>query len=235
MVQGMVTTPHPSHCPKIECSTSSGTAGHPSDMVTGATLNRKGRRPTTSPDTDDKTAYHEYNRQFRQPTTPGKTDPHQHLLGAITTQSNQIHMINLSLLQTQVPTLSGSNKEQRLQNHVPPMSRRLSAEANLQYFQSLLRKEAVVFCQSLTVTTETTLNDVLTKFRRKFRNTQLRVAARFKWDQINRSAQSKLSKISSKPSKSLSSKYFKKMRDKKMNLSLRPTPDLNPARVDESQ
>ena len=138
------------------------------------------------------------------------TDLHQHLIDAITTQSIQIHMKNLSLLQTQVPTFNGSKKEQRLENHVLPLSNRLSAEANFQKFHSLLRKEAVVFCQSLTVTTETTPNDVLTKFRKKFRKTQLKVGARFKWDQKNRSAQPKLSPTSSNSSKSSPSERFKK-------------------------
>ena len=46
------------------------------------------------------------------------------------------------------------------------MSKTLTEKAKLQYFQNLLREEAIEIYQSLTITTETTLNDVLTKFRK---------------------------------------------------------------------
>ena len=48
------------------------------------------------------------------------------------------------------------------------MNHRLTEEAKLQYFQSLLRGETIEFYQSLTITTETNLNDVLTEFRKEF-------------------------------------------------------------------
>ena len=60
------------------------------------------------------------------------------------------------------------------------MNHRLSEEPKLQYFQSLLREEAVEFYQSLTNTTETNLNDVLTEFRKKFTKDDLKEVARWK-------------------------------------------------------
>ena len=63
------------------------------------------------------------------------------------------------------------------------MNDTLPEEAKLQYFQSLLGAEAIEFHQSLTITTETNLNDVLTKFRKAFTKDVLKEVAQCKWDQ----------------------------------------------------
>ena len=55
-------------------------------------------------------------------------------------------------------------------------------DAKLQYFQSLLRDEAIEVYQSLTITTETNLIDVLTKFWNEFAKDDLKEVARCKWD-----------------------------------------------------
>ena len=62
------------------------------------------------------------------------------------------------------------------------MNHRLSEEAKLQNFQSHLRLETIEFNQSLTISTETILNDVLTKFREEFTTVDLKEVARHKWD-----------------------------------------------------
>ena len=63
------------------------------------------------------------------------------------------------------------------------MNHRLSEEAKLQYLQSLVTEEAIEFYQSLTITTETNLNDVLTKIREEFTQADLREVARYRCDQ----------------------------------------------------
>ena len=63
------------------------------------------------------------------------------------------------------------------------MKHRLPEEAKIQYLQSLLREEAIEFCQSVTITTETNLNDVPTSFQREYTRDDLKVVARDKWDQ----------------------------------------------------
>ena len=62
------------------------------------------------------------------------------------------------------------------------MSHRLTDEAKLQYFQSLLRDEAIEYYQSLTIATEMTLSDVLTKFRKDFTKDDLENIACYKWN-----------------------------------------------------
>ena len=77
--------------------------------------------------------------------------------------------------------------EHLLQNHSRPMKHRLIEEAKLQYFQSLLREEAIESYQSLSITTETNLNNVLTKFRKELTKVDLREVARYEWDQAKNS------------------------------------------------
>ena len=64
------------------------------------------------------------------------------------------------------------------------MNHRLPEEAKLQYFGSFLREEATEFYESLTITTETNLIDVLTKFRKEFTKEGFREVARYKWGQV---------------------------------------------------
>ena len=57
LVQGRLTTPHPSHYPRTDFSTISGTAARQSDMVTGATVTRIRSQPMTHTETNDKTPF----------------------------------------------------------------------------------------------------------------------------------------------------------------------------------
>ena len=102
---------------------------------------------------------------------PELAEPYEHLLDSIKTFSNRIQTNNPRLLQTQVLTFWGAKDtfnvfEHLLRNHLRPMRIILIEEVKLQYIQCLLREEVLEFYQSLTMTTEKTLKDVLTKFRK---------------------------------------------------------------------
>ena len=78
------------------------------------------------------------------------------------------------ILQTQVPLFKGNRDkynefEHLLLNHLRPHAHKLTEEQKLNYFQSLLRDDAIEFWQTLTITTETTLRDILTPSKK---NTQ---------------------------------------------------------------
>ena len=171
LVQAMTTTRHPNHYPRTEFGTTSGTATPQFDMVTGVHRTWHRRRSMTSPDSDDETTYREYDRRFRPPTPPEMTAPYEHLPDAITTLPSRIHPNNPRLLQMQVPTFRGMKHNfcefEHLQKvNLRPMNRRLAEEAKLLHFQSLFREEAIELYQSLTITTETKLNDELRIYKR---------------------------------------------------------------------
>ena len=107
LVQGLLTTLHPNDY--TDYSTVSGTAAHQPNMVTGATRNRNRQPPTTSQDTNDKVSYIEYDRRFRQPTTPEMADPYEHLLDTITTLPCGIQTSNPRLLKNRGATFISSD------------------------------------------------------------------------------------------------------------------------------
>ena len=179
---------HVDYYPKTDFGTTSGTATYQSDMVTAATRPQTRQQQMTSPDTDDVSTINDHDRRFRRPTTPEITDSYEHLLKAITTLPSRTQSNNLRLLKTQIATFRGTTNtfnefEIPLRNHLRPMRNKLTKEAKLHYFRRLLREEAIEFYQSLTITTETTLNDVLTEFRKEFTEDDLQEIARYKWDQ----------------------------------------------------
>ena len=76
------------------------------------------------------------------------------------------------ILQTQVPLFKGNRDkynefEHLLLNHLRPHAHKLTEEQKHNYFQSLLRDDAIEFWQTLTITTETTLRDILTAFKKE--------------------------------------------------------------------
>ena len=159
-----------------------------SDMVTGVHRTQHRRRLMTTLNTKDQTTYPDYDGRFRPPTPPEMTDPYEHLLDDITTLTSRIHTNNPRLLQMQVPRFRGMKDnfnefEHLLKNHLRPMNHRLTEAAKIQYFRSLLREEAIEFYQSQTISTETNLNDLLTKFQIEFTKDDLKEVARYKWDQ----------------------------------------------------
>ena len=93
------------------------------------------------------------------------------------------------VLSTQVPNFRGSKDkfnefEHLLLNHLRPHQNRLTEEAKLQYFQSLLRDEAIEFWQTLRINSETTLKDVLQLFNKEFTKDDFREVSKYKWNQI---------------------------------------------------
>ena len=142
----------------------------------------------TSPDRDDETTHPDYDRRIQPPTPPEMANTYEKLLDVITTLTTRIHTKNPRLLQTQVQAFRGTKDnfnefEHLLNKDLRPMNRRLPEEVKLQYFRSLVREEAIEFYQSLTITTETNLNDVLTNFQEEFTNDDLMEIARYKCDQ----------------------------------------------------
>ena len=155
------------------------------DVVTGVHWTPHRWLSMTSPDTDDDMTYPDYYQRLRPPTPVEMASPYDHLLADTTTLSSRTRTNNSRLLQTQVSTFRGSKDnfnefEHLLRNHLQPINHRLPEEAKLQYFRNLLREEASGIYQSLTTTTETNFNHVLTKFRKDFSKDDLKEKARYK-------------------------------------------------------
>ena len=74
--------------------------------------------------------------------------------------------------------------EHLLLNHLRPHAHKLTEEQKLNYFQSLLRDDAIEFWQILTVTTETTLKDILAAFKKEYAKEELTEVSKFKFDQL---------------------------------------------------
>ena len=60
----------------------------------------------------------------------------------------------------------------------------MSEEQKLTYFQSLLRDDAIEFCQSLKITTQTTLAQVLRYFKKEYSKEELKEVAKYQFDQL---------------------------------------------------
>ena len=95
----------------------------------------------------------------------------------------------LRFLNTDVPKFRGARDkynefEHLLTNHLRPYQHRVTEEQKLRFFQSLLREDAIEFFQSIRITTETTLTDVLQAFRREFAKEDQQEVARFKFNKL---------------------------------------------------
>ena len=93
------------------------------------------------------------------------------------------------ILQTQVPLFRGNREkynefEHLLLNHLRPHQHKLSEEQKLTYFQSLLRDDAIAFWQSLKMTNQTTLAQVLRYFNKEYAKEDLKEVAKYKFDQM---------------------------------------------------
>ena len=93
------------------------------------------------------------------------------------------------ILQTQVPLFRGNREkynefEHLLLNHLRPHQHKLSEEQKLTYFQSLLRDDAIEFWQSLKMTNQTTLAQVLRYFKKEYAKKDLKEVAKYKFDQM---------------------------------------------------
>ena len=93
------------------------------------------------------------------------------------------------ILHTQVPLFRGNREkynefEHLLLNHLRPHQHKLSEEQKLTYFQSLLRDDAIEFWQSLKMTSQTTLAQVLRYFKKEYAKEDLKEVAKYNFDQI---------------------------------------------------
>ena len=93
------------------------------------------------------------------------------------------------ILQTQVPLFKGNRDkyyefEHLLLNHLRPHAHKLTEEQKLNLFQSLLRDDAIEFWQTLTITTETTLKDILAAFKKVYAKEELSEVSKFKFHQL---------------------------------------------------
>ena len=74
--------------------------------------------------------------------------------------------------------------EHLLSNHLHLHLNNITEEQKLNYFQSLLRDEAIEFWQILGITTETTLKCVLDAFREEYAKDDLKEVSKFTFDQM---------------------------------------------------
>ena len=93
------------------------------------------------------------------------------------------------ILHTQVPLFRGNREkynefEHLLLNHLRPHQHKLSEEQKLTYFQRLLRDDAIEFWQSLKITNQTTLAQVLRYFKKEYAKEDLKKVAKYKFDQM---------------------------------------------------
>ena len=93
------------------------------------------------------------------------------------------------ILHTQVPLFRGNREkynefEHLLLNHLRQHQHKLSEEQKLTYFQSLLRDDAIEFWQSLKMTSQTTLAQVLRYFKKEYAKEDLKEVAKYKFDQM---------------------------------------------------
>ena len=98
-------------------------------------------------------------------------------------------VIQPKILQTQVPLFKGNREkynefEHLLLNPLRPHMNRLTEEQKLNYFQSLLRDEAIEFWQTLQITTMTTLIDILQAFKKEYAKDDLKEVSKFKFEQL---------------------------------------------------
>ena len=91
-------------------------------------------------------------------------------------------------LQTHVPNFRGTKDkynefEHLLLNHFRPIANKITEEDKIHFFQSLLRDEAIDFWQTITISSTTTLQEVLQLFGNEFAKEDMREVARYKWNE----------------------------------------------------
>ena len=98
-------------------------------------------------------------------------------------------VIQPKVLQTQVPLFRGNREkynefEYLLTNHFRPHMHKLTEEQKLNCFQSMLRDDAIKFWQTLKITTETTLADILQALNKEYAKEDLKEVSKYKFDQM---------------------------------------------------
>ena len=159
-----------------------------SDMVTGVSTNsiptpnlQQPRRTLPTPATNQ--------TRNRAPSTndPQMDDVMTKIHNLRTTMTDGV--IQPKTLQTQVPLFRGNRDkynefEHLLENHLRPHMNKLTEEQKLNYFQSFFQDEAIDFWQTLKITTETTLHDLLQAFNKEYAKEDLREVSKYKFDQM---------------------------------------------------
>ena len=148
-----------------------------SNMVTGVNRTHRNQRHHFQ-DEEDKDDYED---------APSNTTESA-LLNAIQDLPRKLQKTNTKLLQTHVPNFRGSKDkynefEHLLLNHFRPIANKITEEDKIHFFQSLLRDEAIDFWQTITISSTTTLQDVLQLFRKEFAKEDMREVARYKWNE----------------------------------------------------
>ena len=142
-------------------ATSSYTVGT-SNMVTGVNRTHRNHRNQFHDD--------EYDEDYED--APSNTTEFA-LLNAIQDLPRKLQKTNTKLLQTHVSNFRGTKDkynefEHLLLNHFRPIANKITEEDKIHFFQSLLRDEAIDFWQTITISSTTTLQDVLQLFRKEF-------------------------------------------------------------------
>ena len=147
-----------------------------SDMVTGVSAN-----PLPTPNAQPpRTTPH----SLQDPQMGDVMSEIQHLRATMTDG-----VIQPKILQTQVPLFRGNREkynefEHLLKNHLRSHMHILTEEQELNYFQSLLRDDAIDFWQTLKITTETTLTEILQAFNKEYAKDYLKQVSKYKFDQM---------------------------------------------------
>ena len=158
------------------------------DMVTGVSTNSSPTPNIQQPRRTLPTPATHQNRDRAPPTNePQMDDVLTEIHNLRTTMTDRV--IQPKILQTQVPLFRGNREkynefEHLLKNHLRPHMNKLTEEQKLNYFQSLLRDEAIEFWQTLKITTETTLQDVLQAFTKEYAKEDLKEVSKYKFDQM---------------------------------------------------
>ena len=98
-------------------------------------------------------------------------------------------VIQPKILQTQVPLFRGRREkykefEHLLKNNIRPHMQKLTEQQKLNYFQSVLRDDAIEFWQTLKINAETTLTAILQAFNKKYAKEDLKEVSEYKFDQM---------------------------------------------------
>ena len=93
-------------------------------------------------------------------------------------------------------------------NHVRPFQIKLTEEEKLQFFLSFLKDVAIEFWQTLHINLETTLQDALTRFRKKLRKKTSRKFHKKNGINLNETPKPKHSTNPSKNSETLANKHL---------------------------
>ena len=122
------------------------------DIVTGAPRTSSVENNSNASEPRDTILEEFINVQ--QNTTRRNNDQHDDLMAAIGELPRQVlasTTVNKKL-QTQMPVFKGSHDkfkefEHLIRNHLQPYQNRMSEQQKLQYFQSLLRDDAIEYCR----------------------------------------------------------------------------------------